>query len=224
HTDRIPEYVAAAFRHAVSGRPGPVFLEMPIDVLFARVEEENVKFPQKYRPESAPGPSRAALRQVLGWLSEAKRPAILAGGGGWFAEAAKELVQFAELTHTPVMTNSKARGSIPEDHELAFGGFGAIHPGVHAKTGGSADLVILLGTRIGLFTGGRNSVIPPDARVVQVDIEPEEIGRGRNIELGIVSDCGGFLRQAIAAGAGTRVGPHPEWIHGVGQTGAGRAR
>ena len=211
HTDRIPEYVAAAFRHAISGRPGPVFLELPIDVLFARVEEESVRFPEKYRPQSVPGPSRAGLRQALDWLKEAKRPAIFAGGGVWFSQAAKELAQFAELTHTPVMTNAKARGSIPEDHELSFGGFGAIHPGIHAKTGGSADLVLMLGTRIGLFTGGRNSVIPADARVIQVDIEPEEIGRNRDIELGIVADCGEFLRDAIEAAKGQKFDDHAEW-------------
>src|SRR5215471_243397 len=211
HTDRIPEYVAAAFRHAISGRPGPVFLELPIDVLFSRSEEEAVKFPEKYRPQSVPGPSRAALRQALDWLKEAKRPAILAGGAVWFSQAAAELTQFAEWTHTPVTANSKARGSIPEDHELCFGGFGAIHPGVNSKLGGNADLVILLGTRIGLFTGGRNSVIPSDARVIQVDIEPEEIGRNRDIELGIVSDCREFPREAIAAVHGVAFDEHREW-------------
>ncbi|HKN02070.1 MAG TPA: thiamine pyrophosphate-binding protein [Candidatus Binataceae bacterium] len=211
HTDRIPEYVAAAFRHAVSGRPGPVFLELPIDVLFSRVDETSVTFPEKYRPLAAPSPSRAALRQALDWVKEADRPAILAGGGVWFSQGATELVQFAELTHTPVMTNSKARGAIPEDHALSFGGFGAIHPAVHAKTGVSADLVILLGTRIGLFTGGRNSVIPADARVIQVDIEPEEIGRNRDIELGIVADCREFLRDAIEAAGGHKFDEHREW-------------
>jgi acetolactate synthase I/II/III large subunit len=216
HTDRIPEYVAAAFRHAISGRPGPVFLELPIDVLFSRSEEDTVKFPEKYRPQSVPGPSRAGLRQALDWLKEAKRPAIFAGGGVWFSQAAEELVQFAELTHTPVMTNAKARGSIPEDHGLSFGGFGAIHPGVHAKTGGSADLVLMLGTRIGLFTGGRNSVIPADARVMQVDIEPEEIGRNRDIELGIVADCGEFLRDALDAIKGQKFDEHSEWRERLG--------
>jgi len=211
HTDRIPEYVATAFRHAISGRPGPVFLELPIDVLFSRVEEDSVKFPHNYRPQSVPGPSRIGLRQALDWLAEAKRPVILAGGGVWFSQAAKELVEFAELTNTPVLTNAKARGSIPEDHPLSFGGFGVIHPGVHAKTGGSADLVILLGTRIGLFTGGRNSVIPTDAQVVQVDIEPEEIGRNRDIELGIVADCREFLRVAIDTVKGHKFDEHTEW-------------
>src|SRR5579863_7813188 len=213
HTERIPEYVAMAFRQAVSGRPGPVFLELPIDVLFARVEEEKVAFPENYRPKAPAGPGREALAQALQWLSEAQRPAILAGGGVWFAQAARELTQFAELTHTAVMCNHKARGSISEDHPLCFGGFGAIHPAGHKRREApSADLVILLGTRIGMFTGGRNSVIPPDARVIQVDIEPEEIGRGRNIELGIVSDCREFVRQAIDALEGEKIDPHQEWI------------
>jgi acetolactate synthase I/II/III large subunit len=212
HTDRIPEFVAAAFRHATSGRPGPVFLELPIDVLFARVEEERVAFPKDYRPKAPAGPSRAALAQALKWLSEARRPAIFAGGGVWFAQAAAELTRFAELTHTPVMTNAKARGCISEEHPLCMGGFGAIHPMIHEKSGGSADLVILLGTRIGLFTGGRNSVIPADARVIQIDIEPEEIGRNRGIELGVVSDCGEFLRQACDAAKNETFDGHEEWI------------
>jgi len=213
HTARIPEYVAMAFRQAVSGRPGPVFLELPIDVLFARAEEESVAFPQNYRPKSPAGPSREALEQALRWIDEAERPAVLAGGGVWFAQAAKELTEFAEVVHIPVLCNAKARGSISEEHPLCFGAFGAIHPAAHARRGGkSADLVILLGTRIGLATGGRNSIIPADARVIQVDIEPEEIGRGRSIDLGIVADCGEFLRQAITAARGVKFNGHEAWI------------
>jgi acetolactate synthase-1/2/3 large subunit len=197
----------------VSGRPGPVFLELPIDVLFARAEEESVTFPDNYRPKSPAGPGSEALKQALQWIAESERPAILAGGGVWFAQAAKELTEFAELTHIPVLANAKARGSISEEHPLCFGAFGAIHPAAHARRAAkSADLVILLGTRIGLQTGGRNSVIPPDAKVIQVDIEPEEIGRGRGIDLGIVADCGEFLRQAIAAARGVKLNGHEGWI------------
>jgi acetolactate synthase I/II/III large subunit len=223
HTERIPEYVAMAFRQAVSGRPGPVFLELPIDVLFARVEEEKVAFPENYRPKSPAGPSREALAQALQWLSEAERPAILAGGGVWFAQAAAELREFAEVTHTPVLANAKARGAISEDHPFCFGAFGAIHPAAHARRGNkSADLVFLLGTRIGLATGGRNSLIPTDARVIQVDIEPEEIGRGRSIELGVVADCREFLRQAIAPSRNMKFGGHEAWIEQLATMRAGQ--
>lgn len=220
HTARIPEYVATAFRHATSGRPGPVFLELPIDVLFTPVEESQVEFPRDNPPKEPAGPSRAALAQALKWLKEAKRPAILAGGGVWFAQAAKELTRFAELTNTPVMCNSKARGSISEEHPMSFGTFASIHPMLHGNSP-SADLVILLGTRIGLFTGGRNSVIPADARVIQVDIEPEEIGRNRNIELGISSDCGEFLRQAIELAKDEKFDRHQEWIERLSALRAG---
>ncbi len=209
------EFVAAAFRHAISGRPGPVFLELPIDVLFRRAEESEVEFPQHYRPKMQPGPSREALRQALAWLREAKRPAILAGGGVWFSQSA-DLTRLAELAHTPVMTNAKARGTVSEEHPLNFGGFGAIHPAAHRKAGSSADLVILLGTRIGMFTGGRNSVIPPDARVIQVDIEPEEIGPQPRNPIGIVSDCREFIRQAVDALEGEKIDPHQEWIERLG--------
>jgi thiamine pyrophosphate-dependent acetolactate synthase large subunit-like protein len=210
HTERIPEYVAAAFRCAVSGRPGPVFLELPIDVLFRQVEEGEVEFPEHYRPETRPGPSREALKQALDWLKAAKRPAILAGGGVWFSGAHAELERFVELPDTPVMANSKARGALSEEHPLSFNGFGFIHPALHR--GNSADLVILLGTRIGLFTGGSNSVIPYGARVIQVDIEAEEIGRGRNIELGVVADCREFIRAAVEAIGKEKFDRHEEWL------------
>jgi acetolactate synthase-1/2/3 large subunit len=214
-TERIPEYFAAAFRHAVSGRPGPVFLELPIDVLFRRIDEHKVPFPESYRASEPPGPSRESLKRAMAWLKEAKRPALLAGGGVWFSQASRELTRFAELTHTPVMANSKARGSISEEHPLCFGGFAAIHPALHAGAP-SADLVILLGTRIGLFTGGSNSVIPADARVIQVDIEPEEIGRNRDIDLGITSDCREFLREAIEMIGQEKFDSHHEWLERLG--------
>ena len=76
-------------------------------MLFKRAEETEVPFPENYRPKMQPGPSREALRQALSWLREAKRPAILAGGGVWFSQT-KDLAQLAELAHTPVMTNAKA--------------------------------------------------------------------------------------------------------------------
>jgi acetolactate synthase-1/2/3 large subunit len=93
HTERIPESMAVAFRHTTSGRPLPVFLELAIDVLFARADEERVEFP-RFSAQGPGQPGKAALAQALGWLREAKRPAILAGGGVWFAQAAAELTRF----------------------------------------------------------------------------------------------------------------------------------
>ena len=79
------------------------------------MDEERVLFPQAYRPQQAPAPSPEAVEQALALLAQAQRPLIMAGGGVWFAGAAAELREFAELTQTPVLANDKARGALPED-------------------------------------------------------------------------------------------------------------
>ncbi len=205
HTHRIPDIVAQALRVATTGRPGPVFLEIPIDVLFARVEEAKVIFPKRVRPETAPAPSAQAVAQAIEWLQQAERPAILAGGGVWFGGAGPELRAFAERAGIPVFSNSKAQGLVPADHPLCGKGFLTLAALV---SGGTApDVVLLLGTRIGMFTGGRGSgFLTPTRRVIQVDIEGEEIGRNRDIELAIVADCRETLRALVAA-AGKQTWP-----------------
>jgi acetolactate synthase-1/2/3 large subunit len=87
HTERIPELVAQALRIATSGRPGPVYLDIPIDVLFAPVDEARVSFPKPVQPQSAPAPAAEAVARALDWLHAAERPVILAGGGAWFSGA-----------------------------------------------------------------------------------------------------------------------------------------
>ncbi|HEX2463975.1 MAG TPA: thiamine pyrophosphate-binding protein [Thermoanaerobaculia bacterium] len=194
HTERIPDLVAQALRIATTGRPGPVFLELPVDVLVARVDEERVSFPRKIAPDTAPAPSPHAVETVLAWIEEAKRPAILVGGGAWFSGCGTELRQFAELTRIPVFSNGKAHGLLPASHPLSGRSFANL--GVAAQAGMEADLVLLFGARLGLFTRGAR-LIPPAARVVQVDIAGEEIGRNRYVDLGIAADCRETLRALL---------------------------
>ncbi|MEN8161548.1 MAG: thiamine pyrophosphate-binding protein, partial [Myxococcota bacterium] len=201
HTERIPDLTAQALRIARSGRPGPVFLELPIDVLFARVDEERATAPGRFAPDAAAAPPREAAERAVALLHAAERPAILAGGGAWFAGAGAELVSFAERTGTPVFTNGKAHGLIPGDHQLA--GRGVVNLAAAAAAGlGQADVVLVLGARLGLFTGGRGArLIPAGAVVIQVDVSPEEIGRNRDVELAIAADVRGTLRAFDAAAA-----------------------
>ncbi len=202
HTERIPELTAQALRVARSGRPGPVLLELPIDVLFARVDEARAPIPTRLGPDTAPAPPPEAVERVMDLLAAAERPAILAGGGAFFAGAEAELRAFAELTKIPVFANAKARGMLPDDHPLAGRGFA--HLGVAASAmGAAADLVLVLGARLGLFTGGRGArLIPPGARIVQVDIAAEEMGRNREVDLALAADCRETLRALNAAAAG----------------------
>jgi acetolactate synthase-1/2/3 large subunit len=214
-TERIPEYVSMAFRQATTGRPGPVFLEIPEDVLAARVEEDEVRYPEVYRPETAPAPPPEAVEKALAILSDAERPVILAGRGVWFSGGTEELREFAELTGIPVCANGMTRGAVPEDSPLGVGSFLVTGRGM-AMTG-FADVALLLGGRLGMFTGGRQSMIPTQTKVIQVDIEGEEIGRGRDIDVGIVADCRETLRALIGQARGRTFPRRDEWAEKLRQ-------
>ncbi len=217
NTERIPDLVAQALRVASSGRPGPVFLEIPIDVLFSRVEESSVDFPEKILADSVPAPAPEVIERAIEWLHAAERPAIFAGGGAWFSGVGDDLLAFAERTGTPVFSNAKAHGLVPGDHPLSGRGFP--HLAIAAGMGiGEADLVLLLGTRLGLFTGGKGArLIPAEARLIQIDIAAEEIGRNRTVDLGIVADCRETVRALDAAASGREWPDRSAWAEGIRQ-------
>jgi len=210
--ERVPDLVAQALRIATSGRPGPVYLEIPIDVAFAKMDEKRVVWPKQIRPEARPGPAAEAVGTAIEWLHAAERPVILLGGGAWFSGVGSHLVDFAERTRIPVFSNSRAHGMIPADHPLC--GRNIINLALIDRSNpGGPDAVLILGARLGLFTGGPGGrLLPKSARLIQVDIEPEEIGRNRNVDLGISADCGETLR-ALDAAARERSWPErSDWV------------
>jgi acetolactate synthase-1/2/3 large subunit len=212
HIDRIPDLVAQALRIATTGQPGPVYLEVPIDVAFAQIDEDRVFFPKQIRPEAAPAPPSGAIETVIDWLQAAERPVILAGGGAWFSGAGPELLAFAERARIPVFANAKALGLIPADHPLCGRGVMSLAI-LNMSEGGSPDAVLVLGARLGLFTGGRGSqMIPRKARLIQVDIAGEEIGRNRDVDLGIAADCRETLRLLGAAAQSCDWPERTDWI------------
>ncbi len=216
HADRIPEYVATAYRHAVSGRPGPVFLDIPIDVLNTPIEESEAPTFSEVAPVGRPVADGAAVEQALDALASAERPAIFAGGGAWFSGAEAELREFAELAQIPVLANSKARGLVSERSRLGYGGFNLVgSPAVAAAAGGGPDVILLLGARMGMFTGSsgeRQELIPDDATLIQVDVEAEEIGRTRDVQIGLVGDVRETVRALIAGAGGRSFKNHDRWI------------
>lgn len=198
HTDRIPELTSMAIRHALTGRPGPAFLDIPLDILFTPVEEGEVARFQNHVPEGRPAPNTASVDRALDALARAERPVIFAGGGVRFSDARDELRQFVERAQIPVFASSKARGCVSERTPLGYGGFGLpASRGVQQAAGGPPDVVMLLGARVGMFTGssgGGRSMIPDDATMIQVDILPEEIGRNRDVEIGLIGDVAETLK------------------------------
>lgn len=188
--ERIPEFIDMAFRTAMAGRPGPVYLELPCNILNATVNLNQVRKPHTTvcsRPVD-----RKNTKKVLELLKEAERPIIIGGSGVWYGQAERELVELVEKTGIPAFTAQAGRGTIPDTHPLCFGSSLAIRPGAAMATLMTTDLVLFLGDRLGLFYIF-GDIFPSSAKFVHVDIEAEEIGRNRTVDLGIVSDVKAFL-------------------------------
>ncbi len=190
--ERIPEFLDLAYRTAKSGRPGPVYLEYPVDVLNALTDTELVRHTATLTP-SLPVDRENAPR-LIDMIRAARQPVVIAGSGAWYSDASAELVEFIEKTGMPAFTSAAGRGTIPDTHPLCFESSLAIRPGAAMFANMSADLVIFLGTRIGLYYIF-GELFNKDAKLVQVDIEPEEIGRNRSIDLPVFSDIRGFLKE-----------------------------
>ena len=193
----IPRLVAHAIRVATTGPTGPVLLDLPSDVLNARVEEDSLQIPGTILLGDGPGPSPQALTQALDILASAERPAIMAGFGAFQAGITDELLRFAETTGIPVFSDFSAHGLVPASRDLYGGTF---HKMDDLKAeGGQPDAVLALGVRFGLFTLGAGARLAPlGAKLIHVEIDPREIGRLRDADLPIVADPKAFLDAANA--------------------------
>ncbi|GAA0943749.1 thiamine pyrophosphate-binding protein [Actinocorallia libanotica] len=197
--ERIPDLVGLAVRHAVSGRPGPVLLELPIDVAFTPVDESRLK--PAGAPAVGPAPAAApeAVREAVDLLRSAERPAIVVGEQTLWSHVEEPLVRFAETTGIPVFATGPSWRTLPMRHPLNAQSVTslAVLPLIGAS---GPDTVLLLGARMGMFTGGGPGVlVPADARLIQVDADPVEIGRMAPVDVAITGDCGRALDALLAA-------------------------
>jgi acetolactate synthase-1/2/3 large subunit len=188
--ERINEYIDLAFRTAQSGRPGPVYLEFPIDVLNTPVQKDAVKYTNTEVVSNPADPAKAS--EMIKMMQKAENPVVIAGTGAWQSHAESELKEFIEKTGMPLFTSLSGRGVVSDDHPLCFEGAIAIRPGCGFAAYIETDLIIVLGSRICLYYLF-GDIFNPAAKLIQVDIEPEEIGRNRTVDLPVVSDVKGFL-------------------------------
>ena len=186
---RYPEIVSTAFRQALSGRPGPVYIDCGADVLYEEVEEETVPPPTRFAKRSRPAAEPDAVAEAIGMLAEAERPLVMAGGGVFFSGGASELERFIDVTNIPFYTAPMSRGLVPEDHAVSF-------PGARSAAMREADVVLVVGTRLNWMMN-YGSRFAQDARIIQIDIEASEIGHNRDVELGIVGDAKVVLGQMV---------------------------
>ena len=188
-TRQIPEVLTTAIRTALSGRPGPVFVEIPVDLLLNRIEDRLAPVPDRYVHRAATLADPDLVVRVAHLLSRAERAVIVAGSGVYWDDAAKPLATFADASGVPVFMNGAGRGTLPHDHALAF----AQARGVAL---GSADFVLVLGAPFDFRLGyGRPPTFAEDAIVCMVDCDGTELGRNRPLEVGITAHVGRALDQ-----------------------------
>jgi acetolactate synthase-1/2/3 large subunit len=213
----LPKMLEHAVRVAVTGRPGPVVLELPEDLFLGDADSDSLpdvdpdatRFP-RYR--SAPAP--AALEAAVNVLRAGERPLILAGGGVSMTGAAAAVAELAITTGIPVVTTINGKGTIDERHRLSVGVVGVFGTPYANEVVRQADVILAIGTKFDQLTTHAWRLILDDQRIVHVDSDGEEIGRTRGVDVGVLADALEF-----AEAARLRLAEHgyraPEWVDGV---------
>jgi len=192
--DDIPRAIAEAFHIASTGRPGAVLVDIAKDAL---QKETTFNYPKNvslagYNPVVEP--KSEAINDAAALIAQSKKPVLYVGGGIIKANAAKELMQLAEITGAPVVTTLMARGAFPDSHPQHLG-----MPGMHGTVAAvtalqKADLLITLGARFDDRVTGKLSSFAPNAKIIHADIDPAEIGKNRHADVAIIGDLKNILR------------------------------
>ncbi len=193
----IPRAIAEAFHIASTGRPGAVLVDIAKDAL---QKETTYNYPKNislagYNPVLVP--KQESINDAAALIAQSKKPVLYVGGGVIKANAAKELMQLAEITGAPVVTTLMARGAFPDSHKQHLG-----MPGMHGTVAAvtalqKADLLITLGARFDDRVTGKLSTFAPNAKIIHADIDPAEIGKNRHADVALIGDLKNIL-QALA--------------------------
>ena len=203
--ERCCEVVRRAFRMATSGRPGPVAVLCPADVMTMETEAHTYCEPEyAFFPAQRPRPGRAEIDAAAHMLASAQRPVIIAGGGSILSGASAEVVALAERLGAPVATTMNGRGTIPDTHRLATGALGSSTGGtlgrgrIANEAVAGADVVLIAGSRTGQICYLNWEQPGPDTKVIHIDIDPEEPGRNLRTDIALIGDVRETLAELIA--------------------------
>jgi len=218
--EEIPDVIHEAFHLARSGRPGPVLVDLPKNILNSEIEWHEptgkVDLPG-YKPNTKGHPLQ--IRAAVDLILEAERPVLYAGGGIIAAGAHAELFELAEKVNLPVTTTLMARGAFPDTHPLSLGmpGMHGLYAAITAMQ--KADLLIAIGTRFDDRVTGDPDAFAPHAKVIHADIDPSEIGKIRSVEVPIVGDARIVLeqlnRKLDKKLDGAAAPDHAEWLETI---------
>ena len=193
---RLPQQVNFAFQKALNGKPGPVYLDFPGDVLYQTVDEADVDWSYMGRPiiKARPYAEPKALNALVDAINRARQPIIVSGSGVLWSQAWEEMRAFVEKAGIPFYTTPQGRGVVPDDHPYSY-------LTMRNDAFREADLIIILGTRTNYVIG---HAAPPrfsaEAKIARIEIDPEEMGTSaRNIDIPVVGDCKSVLTQLVDA-------------------------
>lgn len=198
----LPDVVPRALNVAQTGRPGPILLDIPMDVFAQQVEGSTDTL--RRRPNfNRIGPAPHSIQAAIDLLLDAKRPVVFAGNGVLLSEATDELRDFIELSGIPIATTLMGKGIFPENHPLSLGMTGIWGAREANDTTREADVILAIGTAFGeadcsSWDQKHTFVIPP-TRLIQIDSDPQEVGKIYPVEVGIVSDAKLALQQLTTA-------------------------
>lgn len=202
-TSKIIYYVNEAFKIATSGRPGPVHLNIPMDVLMRNIEVDEDEFivDEVYStyPSNRPVPSRKDILKAANLILSSRSPVILAGGGVILSQAWSELLQLSEMLSIPVVTTITGKGSISEDNPLSVGVGGVTLKECANKFLREADVAIIVGCKTGQYATLNWTLPPKTTKIIHVDIDPNEIGRNFPVEVALIGDAKATLNELLKA-------------------------
>lgn len=189
----IPRYIATAIRTAISGRPGPVYLDLPGDIIASRIDEARLDYPARVEPPPAPKVDEALISKALEALRSAQNPLAIIGKGAAWARAESQVRRFIDDTQMPFLPSPMGKGVVPDDHPLSVAA-------ARSYALQNTDLIFLIGARLNWIM---HFGLPPrfrkDVRVVQLDIAAEEIGTNVPTEVPLVGDAKVVMAQMVAA-------------------------
>jgi thiamine pyrophosphate-dependent acetolactate synthase large subunit-like protein len=191
---RIPQQINFALQKAILGKPGPVYVDCPGDMLYQKIDENLVDWSFAGRPilDSRPMGDPRQVDALIGALAEAKNPVIVSGSGVIWSRAWAEMQAFVEAAGIPFYTTPQGRGVVPDDHPYSY---------LSMRSGAfkDADLIIVLGTRMNYIIGHASPPrFGPSAKIARIDVDPAEIGMAaRYVDIPIVGDCKAVLGQLL---------------------------
>jgi acetolactate synthase-1/2/3 large subunit len=205
-TSRLGEYTAMAFRQMLNGKPGPTFLEVPMDVLNNFADTDTLfdpGEPSSYRTSGRTAPDPELVVRAAALLEEARRPVIMAGTAVWWCDAAAPLRQLAERIQAPVFLNGAGRGCLPPTHPLFF-------TASRRKALEGSDTILAIGTRMDFrLSHGQPPLIPAEANIIWFDLLGQDVGVNRGAAVGLVGDVALSMREVTQA---TRQHEGGDWL------------